>query len=164
MAVNFSQVGHVAGLSSEKRTKLSGVDSEGRIFALLIITKRREHEAYHCKHDYSSGFDGRGGVMAIDMPPLAKKHNCNACHSVEKRVVGPAWRDVSKAYNNVGATGSAVDPAAYKVSNKVPDILSKNNARTSEEWLLHKISNGGSGNWGTMPMPPTTRAAPRPLT
>ena len=101
----------------------------------------------------AAGLMVAGSVLAADMPPLAKKHNCNACHSVDKKLVGPAWRDISKAYNNVGATGSAVDPAAYKVSNKVSDVLAKNNAKTPEEWLLHKVSRGGSGNWGTMPMP-----------
>ena len=94
-----------------------------------------------------------GSALAIEMPPLAKKHNCVACHSIDKKVVGPAWRDVSKAYNKVGATGSAVDPAAYKVSNKVSDVLAKDNVQSPEEWLLHKVSQGGSGNWGTMPMP-----------
>lgn len=94
-----------------------------------------------------------GSVSAVDMPPLAKKNNCVACHAVEKKLVGPAWRDISKAYNQVGATGSAVDPAAYKTTSKVSDILAKNNAATNEEWLIRKVSKGGSGDWGTMPMP-----------
>jgi cytochrome c len=100
-----------------------------------------------------AGLITAGGVMAADMPPLAKKYNCDACHTIEKKKVGPAWRDVSKAYNKVGATGSAVDPAAYKLSNRVADILAKNNSKSPEEWLLHKVSQGGAGNWGTMPMP-----------
>ena len=101
----------------------------------------------------AAGLMSAGGAFATDMPPLAKKHNCVACHSIDKKVVGPAWRDVSKAYNSVGATGSAVDKTAYKVSNKVSDVLAKDNVKTPEEWLLHKVSKGGSGNWGTMPMP-----------
>lgn len=100
----------------------------------------------------AAGLMATGVVLATDMPPLAKKHNCVACHSIDKKVVGPAWRDISKAYNSVGATGSAVN-SAYKVSNKTADILAKNNAKTAEEWLLHKISKGGAGDWGTMPMP-----------
>lgn len=94
-----------------------------------------------------------GSAWAVDMPALAKKHNCNACHTIDQRLVGPSWRDVSKAYNSVGATGSAVNPSAYKTSNKVSDILAKNNVKTVDEWLLRKISKGGSGDWGTMPMP-----------
>ena len=101
----------------------------------------------------AAGLIVAGGALATDMPPLAKKHNCTACHSIDKRVVGPAWRDVSRAYNIVGATGSAVNPSIYKVSNKVSDILAKNNAKNAEDWLVHKDSHGGSGNWGTMPMP-----------
>lgn len=100
----------------------------------------------------AAGLMATGVVLATDMPPLAKKHNCVACHSIDKKVVGPAWRDISKAYNSVGATGSAVN-SVYKVSNKTADILAKNNAKTAEEWLLHKISKGGAGDWGTMPMP-----------
>ena len=101
----------------------------------------------------AAGLMVAGSALATDIPPLAKKHNCVACHSIDKKVVGPAWRDISKAYNSVGATGSAVDPALYKVSTKVSEILEKNSVRNVEEWLIHKISKGGSGNWGTMPMP-----------
>jgi cytochrome c len=94
-----------------------------------------------------------GSALAADMPPMAKALNCTACHSLETKMLGPTFRDISKAYNKVGATGTAVDPVAYKFSYKVSDILAKNNARSPAEWLLHKTSKGGSGNWGTMPMP-----------
>ncbi len=33
---------------------------------------------------------------------LAKKSGCLACHSVEKKVVGPAWQDVSARYKVAG--------------------------------------------------------------
>lgn len=36
-------------------------------------------------------------AMAVDMPPEGKA-KCSACHSIEKKVVGPAWRDISKKY------------------------------------------------------------------
>ena len=101
----------------------------------------------------AAGLMAAGSASATDMPPLAKKHNCTACHTIEKKLVGPAWRDVARAYNVVGATGSAVNPSTYKVSNKVSDILAKNQAKNAEDWLVHKDSHGGSGNWGTMPMP-----------
>ena len=101
----------------------------------------------------AAGMMFAGNTWAVDMPATAKKLNCTACHTIEQRLVGPAWRDVSKAYNNVGATGSVVNPAVYKVTNKVADVLAKNNAKTVDEWLLHKVSKGGSGDWGTMPMP-----------
>jgi len=67
-----------------------------------------------------------GSAFATDMPPLAKKLNCTACHSIDKKIVGPAWMDVSKKYK--GDAGAA-------------------------DRLLVKVSKGGSGNWGTMPMP-----------
>lgn len=101
----------------------------------------------------TAGLMVAGGVLAIEMPAMAKKYNCVVCHSVEKKLVGPAWRDVSKAYNTIGATGSAVNRAAYKVRKRVSAVLEKNNVKTAEEWLIKKVSQGGSGNWGTMPMP-----------
>jgi len=67
-----------------------------------------------------------GNSFAADMPELAKKMNCTACHAIDKKIVGPAWMDVSKKYK--GDAGAA-------------------------ERLQVKVSKGGSGNWGTMPMP-----------
>ncbi len=62
---------------------------------------------------------------------LAKASGCLACHSVDKKVVGPAWMDVSKKYKgDAGAKAS----------------------------LVAKIKAGGKGNWtevtGGVPMPP----------
>jgi cytochrome c len=66
-----------------------------------------------------------------DMLALARKSGCLACHSVDKKIVGPAWKDVSKRY-----AGKA-------------DIRSQ---------LIEKISKGGRGNWtevvGNVAMPP----------
>lgn len=95
----------------------------------------------------AAGLVVAGSAFAVDMPELAKKSGCTACHTVEKKLVGPAWRDVSKAYNKVGATGTAVDPAAYKATKKVADILKENNAKTAQEWLQHKVAKGGKGDW-----------------
>ena len=67
-----------------------------------------------------------GSAMATDMPELAKKMNCTACHAIDKKVVGPAWMDVSKKY--------------------------KGDAHAAET-LQVTVSKGGKGNWGTMPMP-----------
>jgi cytochrome c len=58
---------------------------------------------------------------------LAKKHNCTACHAVDKKLVGPAYKDVAKKYK-----GQA-DAAAK---------------------LAEKVKKGGSGVWGAVPMPP----------
>lgn len=66
------------------------------------------------------------GVAAADLD-LAKKSGCLACHSVEKKVVGPAWKDVAAKYK-----GDAGAKAA----------------------LVAKVKKGGKGNWGPAPMPP----------
>lgn len=62
---------------------------------------------------------------------LARKSGCLSCHAVNKKIVGPAWRDVAKRYKDV------------------PD------AKTT---LITKVSKGGRGNWtevvGTAAMPP----------
>lgn len=57
---------------------------------------------------------------------LAKSKNCMACHAVDKKLVGPAYKDVAKKY-----AGDA----------KAVDALSA------------KIMKGGSGVWGAIPMP-----------
>ena len=67
-----------------------------------------------------------GSAMATDMPALAKKNGCVACHSIDKKIMGPAWMDVSKKYK--GDKGA-------------------------EAKLIAKVSKGGSGVWGKMPMP-----------
>lgn len=66
-----------------------------------------------------------------DALSLAKQSGCLACHSVDKKIVGPAWKDVAARYKN--------DPEAK--------------AR-----LIAKVKAGGKGNWaeitGGMAMPP----------
>ncbi len=91
----------------------------------------------------AAGLMVAGSVFAEDMPALAKKSGCTACHSVDKKIVGPAWADVGKAYNSNGETSTG---------KKVADILKENNAKTAKEWLVSKVSHGGSGNWGNAKM------------
>jgi cytochrome c len=75
------------------------------------------------------------GVMATstiadEALDIAKRSGCLACHSVDKKVVGPAWKDVSKRYKN-------------------QDIRAQ---------LIKKVKTGGKGNWTEVtrgvPMPP----------
>ena len=61
---------------------------------------------------------------------LAKKHNCFACHAVDKKLVGPSYKDVAAKY--------AKDPAA-------------------EAKLFDKVKKGGQGVWGQVPMPPNAQ-------
>ena len=58
---------------------------------------------------------------------LAKKSNCMSCHAVDKKMVGPAYKDVAAKYK-----GDANAPAM----------------------LATKIKAGGKGVWGQIPMPP----------
>ncbi|HZW85910.1 MAG TPA: hypothetical protein VFF41_00445, partial [Gallionella sp.] len=85
----------------------------------------------------SSEVSPKPGVVIVagklEMPPLAKKNNCTACHAIDHKVVGPAWMDVSKAYNSNGTTTTG---------KKVADILKEHNAKTPEEWLVQKVSKG----------------------
>src|SRR4051812_35981028 len=64
---------------------------------------------------------------------LAQKKNCMACHAVDKKVVGPAYKDVAAKY------------AGQK------DAADK---------LAVKISKGGSGVWGAVPMPANAQVNP----
>jgi cytochrome c551/c552 len=80
-----------------------------------------------------------GSAMAadsvIEMPAAAKKNNCTACHAIYRRLVGPGWLDVSKKYKGV---------AKYTYADKEYPL---------SEGLMMKVSKGGKGNWGQMPMP-----------
>ena len=76
-----------------------------------------------------------GSALASEMPALAKKQDCDVCHDIDKRVVGPAWMEVSSKYKGA---------AKYTYGGK---------EYTLEDGLVMKVSRGGSGNWGSMPMP-----------
>lgn len=58
---------------------------------------------------------------------LAKKSGCLACHSVDKKIVGPSWTDVGNKYK--GDAGA-------------------------KAMLIGKVKSGGKGVWGAAPMPP----------
>ncbi len=58
---------------------------------------------------------------------LMKKHNCASCHAVDKKLVGPSYKEVAAKYK-----GDA----------------------TAESKLIDKVVKGGSGVWGPVPMPP----------
>ena len=64
---------------------------------------------------------------------LAQKKNCLSCHTVQKKVVGPAFKDVAAKY------------AGQK------DAADK---------LTQKVLKGGSGNWGAVFMPAMKDANP----
>lgn len=66
-------------------------------------------------------------VPAFASEELAKKSACTACHAIDKKLVGPAYKEVSKKY--------AGDKAA-------------------QAKLEEKVKKGGVGVWGQVPMPP----------
>lgn len=69
------------------------------------------------------------GVIATPVlanKELATKNNCMACHAVDKKVLGPAYQDVAKKYAG---------------------------QRNAVANLVHSIKAGGSGKWGSIPMP-----------
>lgn len=74
-----------------------------------------------------AGLMGSTAVFADAGADLAKAKNCLACHAVDKKLVGPAYKDVAAKYK--GDAG-AVDK------------------------LAAKVKAGGKGVWGQIPMPP----------
>jgi cytochrome c len=58
---------------------------------------------------------------------LAKKSGCLACHAVDKKLVGPSYKDIAAKYK-----GQA----------------------DAEAKLIKKVKEGGKGVWGEIPMPP----------
>lgn len=57
----------------------------------------------------AAGMMFAGSAMAVDMPPEGKA-KCSACHAVDKKIIGPAWMEVSKKYK--GDTEAASKIAA----------------------------------------------------
>lgn len=70
---------------------------------------------------------------AFGSPELAKSKNCVACHHVERKMIGPAYKAVAERY--------VKDDAA------VPK-------------LSEKVIKGGVGSWGQTPMPPQASVTP----
>ena len=83
-----------------------------------------------------------GSSFAVDMPDLAKKNGCVACHSIDHKVVGPAWMDVSKKYKGAKTYKYSPNGSAAPDAKEYP----------LEEGLMMKVSKGGHGNWGSVPM------------
>jgi cytochrome c len=74
----------------------------------------------------AAGLSFAGSAMSADMPTIAKKNGCANCHSIDKKVVGPAWQDIANKYK-----GDA----------------------TAADKLSAKVAKGGGGVWGAVAMP-----------
>lgn len=64
--------------------------------------------------------------VAVANPDLARQKNCMACHSVNNKLVGPAFKDIAKRYDGQGE---------------------------AENKLVQAVLKGSSGSWGAVPMP-----------
>lgn len=64
---------------------------------------------------------------------LATAKNCMACHAIDKKLVGPSYKDVAAKY--AGQTDAA-------------------------DKLEAKVLKGGSGVWGPVPMPANAQVTP----
>jgi cytochrome c len=73
-----------------------------------------------------------GGVLAADAQQLLKDKACLACHTVDKKLVGPPYKEVA---------------AKYKTR------------KDAEAYLSKKIKEGSTGVWGAIPMPPNGTVA-----
>ena len=78
-----------------------------------------------------AAFVGACGMLTIGAPALAsqqlaKDKNCLACHAVDKKLVGPSYKDIA---------------AKYKADKNAQAVLVK------------KVRDGGVGVWGQIPMP-----------
>ena len=68
-------------------------------------------------------------MAAPNAEALAQKSNCLMCHGVDKKILGPAYKDVAAKYKG---------------------------DKSAEAKLIQKVKAGGSGTWGDMPMPPNS--------
>jgi cytochrome c len=71
-------------------------------------------------------------AMAASLPAaasdeLAKKYACSACHAIDTKLVGPAFKEIAAKYRDDKAA-----PAK----------------------LAEKVKKGSQGVWGSIPMPP----------
>jgi cytochrome c len=66
---------------------------------------------------------------AVANEELAKKHACFACHTTDKKMVGPSYKEVA---------------AKYRADKEAPKKLAL------------KVKNGSQGVWGPTPMPPNS--------
>src|SRR4030065_2786770 len=62
---------------------------------LFIINRRKVMKSIIVNMIAAAGLMVAGSAMAADMPALAKKMNCTACHAIDKKLVGPSWQDVA---------------------------------------------------------------------
>ncbi len=68
-----------------------------------------------------------GPALAQNPEDLLKSNACTSCHAVDKKLVGPSYKDVAAKYRG---------------------------QKDAEAKLIDKVKKGGAGVWGQVPMPP----------
>jgi cytochrome c len=86
-----------------------------------------EYLATYYNRDVAPPAPVAASAAADPVANLLNANACLACHQVDKRVVGPSFREVAVRYANDSAAAAT---------------------------LAKKIKGGGSGGWGAAPMPP----------
>jgi cytochrome c len=71
-------------------------------------------------------FASGSAYAAADATALAQTNGCLACHTMDKKLVGPSFKEIAKKYKG---------------------------AKDAEAMLVKKVKEGGSGVWGPIPMP-----------
>lgn len=82
----------------------------------------------------SLAFTGAASAQALDAKSadaMMAKAGCNACHAVDKKGVGPSYKDVAKK---------------------------RKAEANAAETLVKKVRDGGAGVYGQVPMPPNPAA------
>ena len=69
---------------------------------------------------------------ALASADLAKAKNCMACHAIDKKVVGPGYKEIAAKYAG---------------------------QKDAEDKLVQKVLKGGGGVWGPVPMPANTQVS-----
>jgi|SRR5687768_2582958 len=67
------------------------------------------------------------GTAASANEKLAQASGCMTCHNVDKKIIGPTYKEVAAKYRG---------------------------SKTAEADLIKKVKGGGQGVWGSVPMPP----------
>lgn len=73
-----------------------------------------------------------GAGAAAASQQLAQKNACMSCHGVDKKVVGPSFKDIAAKYKS---------------------------DKGAEAKLAEKVKKGGKGAWGEVPMPPNPQVS-----
>jgi cytochrome c len=99
---------------------------------MVVITNVNQPEEYTMIRTIVLACAALIAAPAFASQDLATKKNCMSCHALDKKLVGPSYKDVAAKYG------------------KDKDAVAK---------LSEKITKGSTGIWGPVPMPPNAITA-----